>query len=342
MRSVRSLARIGSWAQLKKDNGSQEDKEVEKETESKDGTKSETHRKEKKSKKERKEKKERKKKEKEAEEEKTTTSTFETGRASPSTTRSTSSGSQPLNRKVSILGLGLPSSIRLPTLRGGSTASSVVSTAQSSSNRLSVESDLLGRFRSGSVLSNGSSLRPVSTASSNSRVSSNSSSSVRWDEEGLETVKEQRRKERLERKAMDEKKAKEEKKAKQEKKSKKRGEKDKAKDKDAASRRALDGKKRVPVSEIFPAAGTSESLLSDDTTPTRLSVTQRPLLTVEETGNDDDRHFHEDATPTPRIRHRPVSEQLLGKERPLAMYGNDDGKYLSYLCIRKMLTLMRI
>ena len=60
---------------------------------------------------------------------------------SPSTMRSTSSGSQRLSRNVSILGLGLPSSIRFPMFRGGSTASSVVSTAQSSSNRLSVESD---------------------------------------------------------------------------------------------------------------------------------------------------------------------------------------------------------
>jgi hypothetical protein len=78
-------------------------------------------------------------------------------------------------------------------------------------------------------------------------VSSKRSSSVRREEEGLETVKEQRRKEGLERTAMEERKAKEEKKAK---KSKKRSE----KDKDAASQRALDGKERVPISEIFPNA----------------------------------------------------------------------------------------
>jgi len=126
IRSVRSLARIGSWAQLR----NQEDNEGAKEAELKDSSKSETQRKEKKSKKEKKEKKERKKKEKKEKEteekEKTMTATVETGRASPSTMKSTSSGSQTLSRKVSILGLGLPSSIRLPKLRGGSTASSVV------------------------------------------------------------------------------------------------------------------------------------------------------------------------------------------------------------------------
>ena len=52
------------------------------------------------------------------------------------------------------------------------------------------------------------------------------------------------------------------------------------------TRRALDRKKRVPISELFPAAGPSESLLSDDTTPRCLFVTHRPLVMVEETGND--------------------------------------------------------
>jgi len=50
---------------------------------------------------------------------------------------------------------------------------------------------------------------------------------------------------------------------------------------------------------------------------------------VEETGTDNDRHSNEEVTPTPRlgVRPRPVSEQLLGKARLLAMSGNDDGKY---------------
>lgn len=309
MRSVRSLARIGSWAQLRKDGGSQQEKEEkanEKEAKPKESSRSETERKKEKKSKRGKgtgtEKKEKTSKEKGEAKEKTMakTSNLEVGGLSPNAMR-TPKDTQTLGRKVSILGLGLPSSIRLPTLRSGSTASSVVTVAQSNSNRLSVESGILGRGRSGSVLSNGSSLRPVSTASSNSRVSSNSSSSVRWDEEGLETVKAQRRKERLE-------------KAKEEKKSKKRSEKDKTRDK----------RKRAHISDIFLDAESSTSPLSDEMTPRCSSKSQGPLLTVEEardhSGDDDD-----DPTPTKTARPRPVSEQLLSKSRPVAMYDNGEG-----------------
>ena len=311
MRSVRSLARIGSWAQLRKDSGSQQEKEEkanEKETKPKESSKPETERK-KKSKREKgkeKEKKEKAVKEKEPKDYSTTKmSNSEVDSLPPSAMRSPKEVTQTLGRKVSILGLGLPSSIRLPTLRGGSTASSVVTAAQSNSNRLSVESGILGRGRSGSVLSNGSSLRPVSTASSNSRVSSNSSSSVRWDEEGLETVKEQRRKERLE-------------KAKEEKRSKKRSEKDKTRDKDV-------GRKRAHISDIFLDAGSSISPLSDEMTPRCSSKSQGPLLTVEEATYDHSGDDDEDPTPTKTARPRPVSEQSLSKSRPVAMYENGEG-----------------
>lgn len=320
IRSVRSLARIGSWAQLKKESGSQREREEKSDEKPKERSKSESERKkEKKSKREKEEKQKakREKKERAAKEEEVkettrtksmSTSSAELDGLPPSAKED---NSHKLNKKMSILGLGLPSSMRLPTLRGGSTASSVVTM---NSNRLSVESGILARARSGSVLSNGSSLRPVSTASSNSRVSSNSSSSVRWDEEGLETVKEQRKKERLQR-------AKEEKerleKAKEEKKSKKRSEKDK-KRKDAGSRRSSEGKKRVAISDIFPNDG---SFASDEPTPRRLSVSG-PLLTVDEASSRD-----EDKTPTKAARPRPVSDQLtLDKSRPLAMYGNGEGK----------------
>jgi serine/arginine repetitive matrix protein 2 len=312
MRSVRSLARIGSWAQLRKDSGSQQEKEEkanEKEAKPKESSKSETERK-KKSKREKgkgKEKKEKVVKEKEEAKEKLTAkmSNSEVDSLPPSAMRSPKEVTQTLGRKVSILGLGLPSSMRLPTLRGGSTASSVVTAAQSNSNRLSVESGILGRGRSGSVLSNGSSLRPVSTASSNSRVSSNSSSSVRWDEEGLETVKEQRRKERLE-------------KAKEERRSKKRSEKDKTRDKDV-------GRKRAHISDIFLDAGSSTSPLSDEMTPRCSSKSQGPLLTVEEATCDHSADDDDDPTPTKTARPRPVSEQLLSKNRPVAMYDNGEG-----------------
>jgi serine/arginine repetitive matrix protein 2 len=56
---------------------------------------------------------------------------------------------------------------------------------------------LLGRNQAGSVLSTASSPRPISTTSTDSRALSGSSTvSVCWDEQGLETVKQQRKKER--------------------------------------------------------------------------------------------------------------------------------------------------
>jgi serine/arginine repetitive matrix protein 2 len=126
-------------------------------------------------------------------------------------------------KKRSILGLGLPPTIRLATVRSGSTASSVLvggantvgpsfgaaptsaATAAAFSvsgntnnnatndNRLSVDTALNNPAtspRPSSVLSNASSadssLRPISTTSTDSRLSRTSSvgSSVRWDEEG--------------------------------------------------------------------------------------------------------------------------------------------------------------
>ena len=72
--------------------------------------------------------------------------------------------------------------------------SSTSSTAAPVANQLSVDSaKILSRNRSGSVLSTESSLRPVSLTSTDSRASSGSSTvSVRWDEQGLEMLREQR------------------------------------------------------------------------------------------------------------------------------------------------------
>jgi serine/arginine repetitive matrix protein 2 len=81
----------------------------------------------------------------------------------------------------------------LPTVRGCSASSTVAPV----SNRLSVDSaNILGRNQSGSVFSTESSLRPLSLTSTDSRASSNSSNvSVRWDEQGSETVRDQQKKE---------------------------------------------------------------------------------------------------------------------------------------------------
>ena len=141
-------------------------------------------------------------------------------------------------KKRSILGLGLPPTIRLPTVRSGSTASSVLVGGASTvglsfsatptsaaanaaaafsvgknnnnnatnDNRLSVDSalNLINPStipRPSSVLSNassaGSSLHPISTTSTDLRRSraSSGASSVKWDEERLETMRERRGKE---------------------------------------------------------------------------------------------------------------------------------------------------
>ena len=125
-------------------------------------------------------------------------------------------------RKSSMLGIGLPSSMRFGSARLVSTSSSVNSTglpqppatmrlSSGSSTHLDanparysagssinedVNSEQLGRSRPPSSCSAGSSLRPASTASGSSggsRVSSSSAVSVRWDDRALETLREERR-----------------------------------------------------------------------------------------------------------------------------------------------------
>ena len=97
-------------------------------------------------------------------------------------------------KKHSILELGLPSTIRLPTIRTGSTASSNIAPV---TGQLSIDpATMVGRNQSGSVLLTGSSLRPLSLTSTDLRASSASTVSVHWDKQGLEVVKKQQKKER--------------------------------------------------------------------------------------------------------------------------------------------------
>ncbi|TFK33165.1 hypothetical protein BDQ12DRAFT_448473 [Crucibulum laeve] len=366
MRSVRSLARMSSWAQLKnmpapgpedEERGLEEKKPKEekkvKEKKVKSTKSEETADREMKKKKVKKSKssapnaeeaneegEKKKKVKKSSKKEKDTLRDKATLSAQPATVRQSSSSfevghltaspevkktdTKSLGKKKhSILGLGLPSTMRLPTIRSGSTVSSTMNfgtVAPSSSNRLSVESafkGVLGRDRAGSTISTASSLRPVSIASSASRGSSNSSgaASIRWDEEGLETVKEQRRKERKEREK------------------EKRAE-------GRESRHSSEGRRRTPLSEVFPdmqrrASGESQ-----------MQKKKYPILMIEEAtadghGSFEDCSLHEDsedgdgareeqkaapaATPVKRARPRPMSEQLLGKSRPRPMYESEDG-----------------
>lgn len=312
IRSVRSLARIGSW----NDKEAVPVKKEKKDKASKEGTIKEgkKKKKEKKTEEEDVEGGEKKKKKKEKKDKTDTvrlsTSSFEAGALTASPEVNKTLG----RKKHSILGLGLPSTMRLQTVRNGSTASSIPP-ATISGNRLSVESTVpvIGRDRAGSTISTGSSLRPVSVASSLSRASSGSScASVKWDEEGLETVREQRKRERA---------------------SKNRTSTDdedmrsKAK---TESRHSLEGRKRTPLSEVFPEIQRSDS--------PAMSVRRAfPILTIEEATADghgapgdeelleEERETAAAATPVKKARVRPMSEQLLGRSRPKPIHEDEDG-----------------
>lgn len=313
IRSVRSLARIGSWAQLKnmpppdenKAPATVKEKSVKKKKTKEGDAKEETGG-------ESKSKKNKSRKNKSTKPEKTQTvrlssSSFEVGGLTASPEAPKTIGP----KKHSILGLGLPSTMRLPTVRGPSTSSSVAPV----SNRLSVDSTtILNRNRSGSVLSSESSLRPVSLTSIDSRASSGSSAaSVRWDEQGLETVREQRKKEREAKRQIEEK-------------TDRRSSKE--------SRRSSEGRRRTPLSSIFPSQ-------QPGTPPKRHSY---PIVTIEEAtsdghgGSDDDEVLQEEpqqqqpvATPVKKARPRPLSEQLLGRSRPRPMIEDDEGRFISVM-----------
>ena len=309
MRSVRSLARIGSWAQLR-------NAQTTEDADRKDKNQPDA-------------KKKKKKKDREKEKAKETIrysgSSFEAGALTASPAGSKIDSKSLGKRKTSILGLGLPSTMRLPSSRNGSTASSVV-VANGFGKRLSIDSatvlggGILARGRSGSQMSTASSLRPLSASScvsGDSGGSSNSSVSVRWDEAGLETVKESRRMERESKNTA---------KKKEKEKSKKRSKSGKD-----SSRKASDGRKRKPLAAIFPG-----TLSEREEEETANPVT--PIVTIEEAtmeGCSGDEEMLLTETPIKRARSRPMSEDLLGRSRPKAIYDDGDGEYLciTNLCL---------
>ncbi|KAI0828480.1 hypothetical protein BC628DRAFT_1316551 [Trametes gibbosa] len=332
IRSMRSLARMASWAQLSNDkegntaptaptetvkSRAKDEKKTKEKDDKKSKEKGDTMKKKKKKDKE-------KTKEKESSKEKEKTirfsgSSFEAGalsaQASPAPIRP-EDGSRTLGsrKKQSILGLGLPSTMRLATVRdvsGSSTGS--FSGVQQPPQRLSVDSAHLilnAQGRPSSILSSGSSLRPPSTASGIStfsgrspRSSSSSVASVRWDESNLQTAKERQRKERRTRR-----------------------EKDKESGKTTReSRRSSDSRRRTPISEIFPQAPSSLSPPA--------SIVENPIVRVEEATadghcapTDDEREVASPSeTPAKRARPRPMSEQMLGRPRPQPICDDEEG-----------------
>jgi serine/arginine repetitive matrix protein 2 len=295
MRSVRSLARIGSWAQLKNMPAPAPD----------DAPPAPPAPMITEPKKKKKKKVKEKEKENEKEKDKATLrysgSSFEAG----ALTASPEKASLRLKEKKSILGLGLPSTMRLPSMRSGSTASSIVAAQMHTTGRLSADSaavlggGILGRARSGSTrtASSAGSVRPVSVSSGGS----SGGCSVRWDETLLETVKEVREKERA---------------LKKEKGSTKKGK------KSQETGKTSDSRKRTPLAAIFPG-GSSECRDTEEELHGE-GAAAPPIVTIEEASSDG--HGQSDLeTPMKRARPRPMSEMLLGRSRPKAVYEDENG-----------------
>jgi len=242
-------------------------------------------------------------------------------------------------KKSGILGLGLGlgmgmggGSMRAAHSRSGSTASSFgsdglstpsTSRSGSGSGRLSLNPSFVlsgggemgGRDR---VSSNRSSLRPLSSsgesvvsyASGGSGGSGVSASvSVRWDEEGLESGRERRRRERvgIGKVGGDGKEEKE-------------------------SREMSDGRKRTPLTSVFPDIHQPQPQ-SQPNTHTRNPTPTYPISTIEEATQDGPGEKVEREavmeTPVQKARARPVSEQLLWNEggRPKGICGEESGKF---------------
>ncbi|EMD32355.1 hypothetical protein CERSUDRAFT_108803 [Gelatoporia subvermispora B] len=314
MRSVRSIARMASWAQLGGDKEQAEAAPAPTISRPKLKEKTKTKQKEKESgdtkkkKKKQKSEKTEKSKEKEAREKtiRSSGSSFEAGalspQASPAPPAPVETARTLGRKKQSTLGLGLPSTLRIAAARN-STALSGASQAPSA-GRLSAESaHLMGSatHRPSSIMSTGSSLRPPSTASGvsafetrSARSSSSSVVSIKWDEDRIRTSKELQRKERS-RRSRDDKTTKE-------------------------SRRSSEARRRTPISEIFPEVQTQRSASGSSQSPPA-SVFDKPIVTVEEATADghSDPSKSPAETPAKRARPRPVSEQLLGRTRPQAM-----------------------
>ncbi|KAH9923820.1 uncharacterized protein B0H18DRAFT_1105173 [Fomitopsis serialis] len=334
IKSMRSLARMASWAQLT-NNGEQENVEP--------GTKAAAPKKTKeKSDAGKKKKKEKKKDEEKKKEEKGTMKRREKEETKQSTLRYSSSsfeagalstqasplpplreGAKTLGRKKqSTLGLGLPSTMRLTTATATDTMRKVSNTSSTGSaevgqpqapSRLSVDSAHLimnAQGRPTSIISSGSSLRPPSTASVISERSKSSSSSsvasVRWDDEGIRSSRELQR---LERKSRDSARPRE-------------------------SRRTSDGRRRVAIVDIFPetqgqmSRPVSTSSAGSAQGGGQASVFERPVVNVESAtsdGHSDGADSVASETPAKRARPRPVSEQMLGRPRPQPIVEDPEG-----------------
>ena len=331
MKSVRSMARLTSWTQPKTDEKEAKKEKADQKREKEEGVEK---KKSKKSKREKEVAGKKTSKEKKAKDAtvKMSTSSFEAGSISDAGIPKLSIEVPPedkapktIGKKQSILGLGLPSSLRFGTVRSAaSTAASSTTDAKEERpstgtvRRTSVSSamslNVLTSRRPSSTVSNSSSLRPPSTASGMSRLSS-SSASVKWDEEGLETVKEMRKKDREERRrnSTDSNTVLSD--------ATKRG-----------SRRSAEGRKRPLVSDLFPEVEINNRPISPEVQSQHSSVISKegPVVNIETATNDGHGHASDLETletPIKRARPRPMSEQMLSNiPRPQGIYDNVERK----------------
>lgn len=182
-------------------------------------------------------------------------------------------------RKHGLLGLGFPSGFRFGTVRSSSAGSSGQSAAGSADSL-----SLNGRGRFSPTVSAASSLRPRSTKS---RISSSGSTSVKWVEDCLETVKVACRRERA------------------------------VERQDEAQCDPAGVRSRGTIIDMFPAQRSrlvSAKSASGSSAPTS-------ILPGHSTPGSE-----QIATPCRQPRVRPASDPMVGKERLRGMRGDTDGK----------------
>ncbi|KAF9449617.1 hypothetical protein P691DRAFT_799115 [Macrolepiota fuliginosa MF-IS2] len=180
--------------------------------------------------------------------------------------------------------------------------------------------------RMGSTMSTASSLRPMSMASSSGASASTRESrgSVRWDEQGLESDKREIQKEKKEKR----------------KKKKEEGE---------DSKRLVEGRRRISITEVFPEVASSQGHgdtdIDQDMEIQKRFSTAFPIVTIQEATvdghGDESEEIHDSLvyggilkegekieeprqTPVKRQRVRPMSEQMLGRARPRAVYEDEE------------------
>ncbi|KAH9029382.1 hypothetical protein EDB84DRAFT_1439362 [Lactarius hengduanensis] len=180
-------------------------------------------------------------------------------------------------RKPGVLGLGFPSGFRFGTVRSSSTGSSDRISCSSAGDTPSESQGC-----SSSTVSAASSLRPTSAMS---RISSSSSSSVKWVEDRLETVRVACRRER----------------------------------RDGTQRDSTEAHSRAKVTDVL-LEKSSRPVLSKSTSPASL-----PALVVEEANRHSARESEPGATPNKQTRVRPASDQMIGMERLRGIRGVGEG-----------------